>query len=248
MKALGPIIGLALIVFLAVVAVAGTLTNPSGAVAFVICMFALLGVSWLIRSSKAGASRQNVRIGSDAQGRSADMDVVNTVESHMQRLNPAAPNDADKERTYFRQELASSVKSQDSLMMTDIAKVLHKVPDGSSVIAFRQYHGTVLAGPVVLDGNTSLMFEMFHNGVLNPDGSPGLWRLIPKNKLDLLKEFVNPPEAALAYFVLTPAGHYALAFSHIVRSDNDVHWVSDTDFVRRIADVLVEAGLFQGKA
>jgi hypothetical protein len=245
MKALGPIIGLVLIVFLAAVAVAGTLTNPLGALAVVIFIFGLLGISWLVRSSKAG-TRQSVRIESDVKGCSVDMDVVNTIESHMQRLNPATPSDGDMERTRFHQELASSVKSQDSLMMTDIAKILHKMPDNSSVIAFRHHHGSVFAGPVVLDGNTSLTFEMYHQGTLNPDGSPGLWRLIPETKLNLLREFSNPPEAALAFFVLTPSGQYSFAFSHIVRSDGDVQWVSDVDFVRHVADVLIEVGLFQG--
>jgi hypothetical protein len=154
----------------------------------------------------------------------------------------------DSERARFRKELAGSLQSQDNLMMMDIAKILRKMPVGSSVVALRKYRGTILAGVVVLNGNTLLTTDLFSKGLLNPDGLPGLWRLIPESRLNLLKEFTNPPDAALAFFVLTPTGQYAFAFSHIVRSDGEVHWISDADWVCRVADVLVESGLFEAGA
>ena len=154
----------------------------------------------------------------------------------------------DRQRAQLRKELVDSVESQDNLMMIDIAKVHHKVPEGSSVVALRKHRGTILAGIVVLNGNITLTIEMFRKGILNPEGCPGAWRLIPESRLNLLKEFTNPPEAALAFFALTPSGQYAYAFSHLVRSDGQVQWISDADLVRRVADVLIETGLFQADA
>jgi hypothetical protein len=62
------------------------------------------------------------------------------------------------------------------------------------------------------------MTELYGKGLLNHDASPDAWRLIPAAKLDLLEELINPLEAALAHFVLSPAG---------------------------IGDVLIEVGLLQ---
>jgi hypothetical protein len=151
----------------------------------------------------------------------------------------------DRERAHFRKGLANSVESQDNLMMVDIAKILHKMPEGSTVVALRKYRGTVLAGLVVPNGDITLTTELFSKGRLNPDGSPGAWRLIPEIKLNLLKEFTDPPDAALAFFVLTPTGQYAFAFSHVVRSDGDVQWISNEAYVCSVAEVLIEAGLFE---
>lgn len=151
----------------------------------------------------------------------------------------------DTERAEFRQQLAESIQAQDDLMMIDIAKVLQKMPEGSTVVAFRKFRGTVLAGVVVLNGDIGLMTEMYGKGILNPEGSPGVWRFISTTKLNLLAEFSDPPEAALAFFVLTPDGQYAFALSHIVRADGNVQWVSKTDYVGRVADVLVDSGLLQ---
>jgi hypothetical protein len=110
------------------------------------------------------------------------------------------------ERRQLRQELSRSVEFQDNLMMVDIAKIVHKVPEGSSVIAFRKYRGTLHAGLVVPSGSLSITLDLMSKGLLNPDGTPGAWRLISPSKLDLLKEFDRPPEGALAYFALTPTG------------------------------------------
>jgi hypothetical protein len=52
MKTVHLIFGAAVIIFLVVVALAGTLTHPLGAVGFVIAALALLGLSTLIRSAK----------------------------------------------------------------------------------------------------------------------------------------------------------------------------------------------------
>ena len=166
-----------------------------------------------------------------------------------QRMNeppqPAPfPSRLSLRRAQFHRELADSVLAQDDLMMVDIAKILHKMP-GSSVVAMRKYQGTVFAGLVVLNGNISLTMEMFRKGILNPTHSPSEWTVIPESKLNLVQEFTDPPEAALAFFVLTPSGGYAFALSHIVRSDGDVQWVSNVDFVHRVADVLVELGVCQ---
>jgi hypothetical protein len=157
----------------------------------------------------------------------------------------AAP-DASGERSQFAQNLAESISAQDDVMMMDIAKVLKKMPEGSSVIAFRKYRGTVLAGLVVPNGDIVTTTELYGRGLLNPEGSPGAWRLIPDTKLNLLKEFSDPPEAALAFFVLSPSGEYAFALSHLVRSDGNLQWISKADYVCRVADVLIEAGLLQG--
>ena len=157
--------------------------------------------------------------------------------------------DSDRERAQFRRELADSVEAQDNLMMADIAKVIHKMPEGSSVVALRKYRGTVFAGLVVPtwpNGDMTLTVEMWRKGLLNPVGSPGSW--IPASKVNLLSEFTDPPDAALAFFVLTPTGQYALAFSHLVRSDGQVHWVSDEGYICRVAEVLVEAGLVKAGA
>jgi hypothetical protein len=148
------------------------------------------------------------------------------------------------ERAQFRQKLANSVLEQDMLMMVDIAKILHKMP-GSSVVAMRNYGGTFFAGLVVFEDNISLTMDAFSEGRLNPARSPSQWMAIPESKLNLGREFINPPEAAVAFFVLTRSGGYALALSHIARSDGDVQWISNDDFILRVADVLVELGVFQ---
>jgi hypothetical protein len=88
-------------------------------------------------------------------------------------------------------------------------------------------------------------YAMLKEGMLDPDRSADCWKLIPESKLNLLTEFTNPPDGALAFFVLTPSGQYAMAFSHIFRSDGTVQWISNADFICRVADVLAEAGLFQ---
>lgn len=149
------------------------------------------------------------------------------------------------ERAQLRLKLSTSIEAQDNLMITDIAKVLHEMPEGSSVVAFRKYRGTVLAGIVVLHGNTVKALEMFRNGHLNPESSPSLWRLIPEAKLNILHEFEDPPEGALAFFVLTPSGDYSFAFSHLVRSDGRVHWISDATWVCQVAETLVNVGIFE---
>ena len=150
------------------------------------------------------------------------------------------------ERKEFHKELAGSVQFQDDLMMMDIAKVLHQMPEGSSVFALRKYRETVLGGVVVLNGDITLLTDMFGKGLLNPEGSPGAWRLIPEIKLNLLAEFENPPEAALAFLALSPSGDYALALSHIVRSDGEVQWVTDAEYICSVASVLAEVGLLAG--
>ena len=141
--------------------------------------------------------------------------------------------------------LCESISAQDDLMIMDIGKVLAKMPEGSSVIVFRKFRGTVLAGLAVPNGDIVMTTELYGKGLLNPEGSPGAWRLIPATKLDLLKEFVSPLEGALAYFVLSPSGEYALALSHLVRSDGNVQWISNADYIRRVGDVLIEVGLLQ---
>jgi hypothetical protein len=159
-------------------------------------------------------------------------------------------SNGDDERLRLRKELAGSVDAQDSLMMIDIAKVLHEMPEGSSVVALRKYRATVRAGFVVLDGNVTQTLEWLKKGLLNPERSPGGWKLIPDSTLDLLlhppiDESDNPPDAALAFFVLTSRGQFAFALSHLYRSDGQVHWISDANIINRIADVLVEARLLQ---
>lgn len=148
------------------------------------------------------------------------------------------------EKAQFRQKLADSVIEQDMLMMTDIAKILHKMP-GASIVAMRKYRGTVFGGLVVFEDKITLTMDKFQEGSLNPARSPKEWIEIPESKLNLGREFLNPPDAALAFFVLTRSGQYALAFSHIVRSNGEVQWISNADFVLRVADVLVELGIFE---
>ncbi len=174
-------------------------------------------------------------------------DSLMTVDTAMDMLKKClAERTGDSGRAQLREELAASVESQDSLMMVDIAKVLHEMPKQSSVIAVRKYRGAVLAGLVVPHGDIALTIKIFSKGHLNPDGSPGAWRLIPETKLNLLKEFTDPPDAALAFFILTPTGQYALAFSHLVRSDGGVHWVSNADYICQVAEVLSEVDLIEG--
>lgn len=168
-------------------------------------------------------------------------EVASTVASQMDKLNALAQGD----RKQFRQVLAGSVQLQDSLMMADIVKVLHKVPEGSSIVALRQYHGTVLAGLVVVQGDLVLTFEGFRKGALNPDSSPGMWRLIPESRLKLLAKFTDPPEAALAFLALAPSGGCRMAFSHIARADNNVQWVSSNEYIENVVKVLLEVGLFE---
>jgi hypothetical protein len=268
MKTFHLVIGVALIIFLAVVALAGALTNPSGALVVLLLIGAMVLLAFLskrkgtvreeihsetqMNTSKAAPKRvaaprseeysQNLNGGNWAITAVLSREVASIVATQMDRLNALAQGN----RAQFCQELAGSVQIQDGLMMADIAKILHKVPTGSSIVALRKYRGTVLAGLVVAAGDLALTFEGFRRGALNPDHSPGMWKLIPESKLNLLAEFTDsPPESALAFFVLTPTGGCVMAFSHIVRTDNDVQWVSKADYTEKVAKVLLDVGLFE---
>jgi hypothetical protein len=154
-------------------------------------------------------------------------------------------NEGNRERADFKKELANSIESQDNLMLMDVAKVLEKMPEGCSVVAFRKYRGTVLAGVVVANGDIGLMAELGIKGRLNPESSPGLWRLVPESRLKILKGLADPPDAALAFFVLAPSGQYAFAYSHLVRADGNVQWINDAEFICDVADMLLELNLFE---
>jgi hypothetical protein len=145
------------------------------------------------------------------------------------------------ERDVFFKRLANSIEEQDTVMMVDISKVLSGSPAGSSVIALRRYRGAVQAGVVVLNGDIGHTVEMLRAGALNPRGSPDEWKLVSKDTFDLLSAFTNPPEAALAFFVMAPSGRQALAFTHLVRGDGELQWVSEADVINRVGDALSEA-------